>query len=48
MRFKCFAQQRPVLGVVVAQERLVQAALAQALDGLDRFASRRAARRAAD
>ena len=27
-----FAQQRPVLGVVIAQERLVQAALAQALD----------------
>lgn len=34
-RLQRLAQHGPVVGVVIAQERLVQAALAQALDGLD-------------
>ena len=34
--FQRLAQHRPVFGVVIAQERLVQPALAQALDRLDR------------
>src|SRR4051812_29704908 len=32
-----FTQQRPVLGVVIAQKRLVQAALASAADDFDRL-----------
>ena len=34
---QCFAQHRPVFGVVIAQKRLVQTALANPLHNLDLF-----------